>query len=111
VRQLLTHTAGIAEVVPARGAVRPDFGESVEVGRPLPSLAEHYEGGLRLVAEPGTRFRYGNHGFAVLGQIVEDVSGTPLDRYFREHIFGPLGMDDSDLVRSERVTRRLATGY
>lgn len=111
VRHLLTHTAGIAEVVPARGAVRPDFGESVEIGRPLPTLAEHYEGGLRLVAEPGTRFRYGNHGFAVLGQIVEDVSGTPLDRYFREHIFGPLGMDDSDLVRSERVTRALATGY
>lgn len=111
VRHLLTHTAGIPEVVPAWGALRPDFGESVAVGRPLPSLADHYRGRLRLVAEPGTRFRYGNHGPATLGQIVEDVTGTPLDRYLQEHVFGPLGMADTDLVRSDRVRSRLATGY
>jgi CubicO group peptidase (beta-lactamase class C family) len=110
-RHLLTHTAGIPEVVPVRGAFRRDFGESVELGAPLPSLAEHYHGRLPLVAEPGTRFRYGNHGFATLGQIVEDVTGEPLSRYFREHIFAPLGMENSDLVRSDRVTPRLATGY
>jgi hypothetical protein len=63
------------------------------------------------VAEPGTRFRYGDHGPSTLGQIVEDVSGQPLDRYLREHVFEPLGMADSDLVRSERVRSRLATGY
>ena len=77
----------------------------------MPTLAEYYRGGLRIDAEPGTRFTYTNHGFATLGQIVEDVSGKPLDRYFREHIFEPLGMADTDLVRSERVTARLATGY
>ena len=43
-----------------------------------------------------------DHGPATLGQIVEDVSGTSLDRYFREHVFGPLGMADTTLVRSER---------
>ena len=69
----------------------------------MPSLAEYYRRGLRIDAEPGTRFRYTNHGFATLGQIVEDVSGQPLDRYLREHIFEPLGMADTDLVRSERV--------
>jgi CubicO group peptidase (beta-lactamase class C family) len=110
-RHLMTHTAGIPEVVPPWGALRPDFGESLKVGRRLPSLAEHYRGGVRLEAEPGTRFRYGNHGPATLGQVVEDVSGQPLGRYFREHIFEPLGMVDSDLVRSERITSRLATGY
>lgn len=110
-RHLLTHTAGVPEVVPARGAFMPDFGESVKVGRPIPTLAEHYRGRLPLAAEPGTRFRYGNHGFATLGQIVEDVSGEPLDRYLRRHIFEPLGMDRSDLVRSDRVAPNLATGY
>jgi len=49
--------------------------------------------------------------FAVLGQIVEDVTGQPLDRYLRERIFGPLGMEHTDLIRSERVRPRLATGY
>ena len=112
VRHLLTHTAGIREVLHVSGLLRMrDLGETVKLGRPVPSLAEYYRGGLRVYAEPGTRFMYTNHGFATLGQIVEDVSGQPLDRYLREHVFEPLGMADSDLVRSERVRSRLATGY
>jgi CubicO group peptidase (beta-lactamase class C family) len=112
VRHLLSHTAGIREVLHPSGLLRMrDLGETVRLGRPVPSLAEYYRGGLRLDAEPGTRFMYTNHGFATLGQIVEDVSGKPLDRYFREHIFEPLGMTSTDLVRSERVRAHLATGY
>jgi CubicO group peptidase (beta-lactamase class C family) len=112
VRHLLTHTAGIREVLHPSGLLRMrDLGESVRLGRPVPSLAEYYRGGLRIDAEPGTRFMYTNHGFATLGQLVEDVSGKPLDRYLREHVFDPLGMADTDLVRSERVSSRLATGY
>jgi hypothetical protein len=61
--------------------------------------------------EPGTKWVYSNHGFAVLGQIVQDVSGQSLDCYLREHVFEPLGMVHTDLVRSERVRRNLATGY
>jgi hypothetical protein len=43
-----------AEQVPRSGIFRTDFGESVKLGRRLPSLAEYYRGGLRLEAEPGT---------------------------------------------------------
>jgi CubicO group peptidase (beta-lactamase class C family) len=111
VRQLLTHTAGLPQLVYPSRAFRPILGETVRFGQRLPTLAEFYRGGLHLVAEPGTRHTYSNHGFATLGQIVEDVSGEPLDRYFREHIFEPLGMADTDLLRSERVRSRLATGY
>ena len=50
-------------------------------------------------------------GFATLGQLVEDVTGEPLERYFRERIFEPLGMTTSDLRPSEDVRARLATGY
>ena len=75
------------------------------------SLAEYYRGGLRIVVEPGSAFAYSNHGYATLGQIVEDVSGIPLERFFRERIFEPLGMADTDLVRSDRIASHLATGY
>ncbi len=111
VRHLLTHTAGLPEVSSVGGILAPDFGESVEVGDELPSLEAFYGGALRLRAEPGTRFVYNNHGPATLGQLVADVSGLPLDRYFRERIFEPLGMADTDLNRTERVRQRLATGY
>jgi CubicO group peptidase (beta-lactamase class C family) len=112
VRHLLTHTAGIREVLHLSSLLRMrDLGETLPLGRPVPSLAEYYHGRLRIDAEPGTRFTYSNHGFATLGQIVEDVSGESLDQYFREHLFEPLGMVNTDLVRSERVQSLLATGY
>ncbi|MGE5292732.1 MAG: serine hydrolase domain-containing protein [Micromonosporaceae bacterium] len=111
VRHLLTHTAGIAEMLHPAGLLRPLFGETVKAGDPVPSLAAFYRGGLRIQAEPGTRFTYTDHGPATLGQIVQDVSGQPLDRYLREHVFQPLGMTDTSLVRSELDQSRLATGY
>jgi CubicO group peptidase (beta-lactamase class C family) len=111
VRHLLSHSAGLPEVAHPSGIFRPNFGESFEAGRPLPSLAAFYGGGLGVYAEPGTRFVYNNHGPATLGQLVEDVSGVALDRYLHDHIFEPLGMADSDLLRSERIMSRLATGY
>jgi CubicO group peptidase (beta-lactamase class C family) len=119
IRHLLTHTAGIPEVVHVSDLLHPGWGPfgarpaelSVPFGRRLPSLAQYYGGGLRVAVEPGTAFQYTNHGFATLGQIVEDVSGIPREQVFRERLFEPLGMTDTDIVRSERVAARLATGY
>lgn len=111
VRQLLTHTAGVSEVAHVIEAFRPDAGQSVPAGHPIPALAEFYGGGLRIEAEPGTRFRYSDHGFATVGQIVEDVGGQPLASYLREHVFEPLGMTDTTLDRDDVDAGRLATGY
>jgi CubicO group peptidase (beta-lactamase class C family) len=112
VRHLLTHTAGVPQSVHPTHMVRTGwFGESVKLGKPVPTLADYYGGTLRLAVEPGTTFTYSDHGFAVLGQIVEDVSGLRLDRYLREQIFQPLGMTDTDLNRSKQVESHLATGY
>jgi CubicO group peptidase (beta-lactamase class C family) len=110
VRHLLTHTAGVRAVRTPSDLVRPALGWAAQPGSPAPPLAEYYRGGLRVDVEPGTKWAYSNHGFATLGQIVEDVSGLPFDRYLREQIFGPLGMDKSDL-RSEPLRFGLATGY
>jgi CubicO group peptidase (beta-lactamase class C family) len=118
-RHLLTHTAGIPEIRGVADLLQADLMPSggrpghlsVKAGEPLPPLSEYYRGGLRIVVAPGTAFAYTNHGFATLGQVIEDVTGMPLERYFRERIFEPLGMADSDLVRSERITARLAVGY
>lgn len=119
VRHLLTHSAGIPEVLHLGDLLHPGWGPfdarppdfSVPFGEALPPLAERYRGGIRLVTDPGTAFAYSGHGFNTLGQIVEEISGEPLDRYFRRRIFEPLGMAHTDLVRSERVTPHLASGY
>lgn len=119
IRHLLTHTAGIPDVVHIADLLHPGWGafgmrpaaHSVELGARLPSLAEYYRGSLRIVAEPGTVFAYTGHGFATLGQIVEDVSGTPLEVYLRRNIFEPLGMTNTDLERTGRIEAHLARGY
>jgi CubicO group peptidase (beta-lactamase class C family) len=112
IHDLLTHTAGIREVLHPSGLLRlRDLGETVHWGQRVPSLATYYGGALRLDAEPGRRWMYTNHGFATLGQIVADVSGQPFAAYLREHVLDPLGLEHSDLERSDRVRARLATGY
>ncbi|WES64567.1 serine hydrolase [Microbacter sp. GSS18] len=111
IRHLLTHTAGLGELAHPSGAFRPDFGESVPAGERLPSAGEFYRSALAVRAEPGTRFVYTNHAPTTLGQIVEDVTGTPLAEYAAEHVFGPIGMTSSSLSRTESVAAGLATGY
>jgi CubicO group peptidase (beta-lactamase class C family) len=111
VRHLLSYTAGLPQAVHLSRAFKPILGEMVPFGQRVPTLAEFYRGELHQVVEPGVMHIYSNHSFATLGQIVEDVSGEPLDRYFREHIFEPLGMEQTDLRRSERVRGRLAREY
>jgi len=110
VRNLLTHTAGVPEWVRPLRMVRTRwFGESFALDEPLPTLAEFYRGALRLAVEPGTIWAYTDHGFATLGQIVEDVSGRPLDRYLSENLFEPLAWPPATccaLIGSKRGLRR-----
>ena len=109
-RHLLTHTAGIGYWRRLLDLLQPGVGSGDRAGRSgAPPLADYYRRGLEV--EPGTKWAYSNHGFAVLGQIVEDVSEKALDRYLRDHVFEPLGMEHTDLIRSERVRPRLATRY
>ena len=110
-RHLLTHTAGVGYWPRPSDLLRPGRGSGVQAARPVGSPAEYLPHGLRVEVEPGTKWTYSNHGFAALGQVVEDVTGEPFDRYLREHVFDPLGMHHTGLALSERVRPRLATGY
>jgi CubicO group peptidase (beta-lactamase class C family) len=112
IRQLLTHTAGVGYWRRLSDLLQPGVGSGDRAARSgaLP-LADYYRRGLPVEVEPGTKWVYSNHGFAALGQIVEDVTGQPLDGYLRDRIFDPLGMEHTDLIRSERVRPYLATGY
>ena len=57
-----------------------------------------------LVFDPGERWEYGINTDWV-GRLVEATSGQPLDAYFRDKIFAPLGMKDSGYVTYGRAAR------
>lgn len=48
---------------------------------------------IPLLFQPGTRWHY-SFSTDVLGQLIERVSGQPLDEFFAERLFRPLGMED-----------------
>jgi CubicO group peptidase (beta-lactamase class C family) len=62
---------------------------------------------LPLSYQPGTTFEYGM-STDVLGRVVEVVSGMELDRFFAEHITGPLGMSDTAFGIGAGEVHRLA---
>lgn len=55
----------------------------------------------------GAYMTYSSYGYELLGEVVRRVSGMPLDRFFRERIFEPLGMKDSYLIVPEMIWDRV----
>jgi CubicO group peptidase (beta-lactamase class C family) len=94
VRQLLTHTAGLAYGFWNADLARWDA--TAGAGDPLAAP---------MVSDPGTRFEYGL-STDWLGEVVAAVSGQSLADYLAEHVFGPLGMTATTfLVADERRGR------
>ena len=62
-------------------------------------------------SEPGTQFRYYSGGFAILGRIIEVVSGKSFEQFIKERIFDPLGMKDSFFFVPAEKQNRVASIY
>jgi CubicO group peptidase (beta-lactamase class C family) len=98
VRHLLSHTSGLTygfhHAHPVDAMYRamghewgtPPGADSAEVCRQWASVP--------LVFQPGTEWNYGV-STDVLGRLVEVISGQPLDEFFEQRIFAPLGMRDT----------------
>lgn len=97
VRQLITHTSGLAYWFFNEDIVR---WESV-TGTPNVMSGDAVIFKAPLVADPGTRYDYGiNTDW--LGRVVEAAGGQPLDAYMAEHILGPLGMEHTTFLMSDK---------
>ncbi len=63
---------------------------------------------LAPTAAPGERFVYSDLGFIVLGEIVEKVSGAPLDAFAKKNVFDPLGMNETGFRPEGKLKERAA---
>jgi methyl acetate hydrolase len=98
IRHLLTHTSGIGY----------DFTNPIE--HQLTEKTKKNEWELPLLNDPGDKWNY-SASTAVLGMIVEKISGEPLEAYFQKHIFEPLGMVDTSYAVPLAKQARVATKY
>lgn len=109
VRQLLSHTSGLAA----------DLGPEAQalLQRPFTSRDEVREEYLRLVlkagfdTEPGERYRYSNQGYWLLGHLIETVTGRPWGEHLRTELFEPLGMTRTSACPRESIVEGRASGY
>jgi len=67
--------------------------------------------GISFSNVPGVTFEYSNLGFALLGKIITNISGTPYQKYITENIMKPIGMNDSRWEYDEVPVEQLALGY
>lgn len=110
VAQLVHHTSGI-----------PDYEESLEMGS-----ADYYamqmreDSGKAMLAwarprpldfAPGTKFKYSNTAYLLLGYLIERVSGKSYEEYLRERIFTPLKMTSTMHIDRTRPQLHRADAY
>ena len=114
IRDLLRHTSGIsyrfwgkpiAELYEKAGisdGLEPTAGTIADNSKRIAAQPLH--------SQPGEAFEYGLNT-DVLGYLVEVLSGMPLDRFFKERIFNPLKMPDTQFYVSEAQRSRVVSLY
>ncbi|MBO0989963.1 beta-lactamase family protein [Delftia sp. SD018] len=115
VRQLLSHTAGLGYRFFEADAQGPYTLAGVSDGMDGSgiSLAENLRriASVPLLYAPGTAWGY-SLATDVLGALIEQVHGRPLDQAVRELVTGPLGMTDTGFAVTDALAaQRVATAY
>lgn len=96
IRQLLAHISGLPAGVSSSRALRSRAAVLADIVAMAP------------VESPGTRVHYSDVNYVALGEIVERVSGQPLDVWCAAHVFAPLGMADTAFRPGAAVRSRVA---
>ncbi|HRS24767.1 MAG TPA: serine hydrolase domain-containing protein, partial [Paludibacteraceae bacterium] len=115
IRHLLTHTSGISygtdpnnpmmKIFAKKGIPPLNSLDPVTLKEVVKKLAS-----CPLEHDPGERFTYGM-SVDVLGYLIEVVSKMPVDQYFKEKIFMPLGMNDTYFYVPKEKQNRMVTLY
>ncbi|GEC54769.1 D-alanyl-D-alanine carboxypeptidase [Bradyrhizobium japonicum] len=104
ISQLLSHAAGLTRDGPDSGQFsdrRPFLSEAefrTDLSAPQP-LA------------PGVTFKYSNHGFALLGKVIEKVTGEPYGRWIYDQVVVPVGLTETTPDFDPSVCCPLARGH
>jgi CubicO group peptidase (beta-lactamase class C family) len=102
VRHLLSHTSGLADMPYGTMDLRKAYGEDDLVK--MMTSQKPVEG-------PGTKWRYNNGGYVLLGALIRRATGRPYWEVMEERIFRPLGMTTARLISEREIVPNRAAGY
>jgi CubicO group peptidase (beta-lactamase class C family) len=100
-RHLLTHTSGF------------DGDHFTDTGRGDDALALYVAGcaDLPQIVDPGRIWSYSNSGYAILGRIVEVLTGVTFEEALRERLFTPLALTSTVSFADEAIVHPVAVGH
>jgi CubicO group peptidase (beta-lactamase class C family) len=111
--ELLTHTSGLTyQWNPRLGKAYQEAGVGSGILQHEGTIGDAVKklGKIPLLFQPGDAWEY-SLADDVLGRLVEVVSGMPLDQFFNERIFKPLGMKDTGFFLADDQIPRIARAY
>lgn len=122
IHHLLTHTSGLGALPfsfsPAARSIAqdPDAPPDMKNLKPLDTAEQLMEAiaefPMKVAGTPGKYYSYSNEGYALLGEIVQRVSGQSYEAYVTEQILKPAGMVHSTFDEQTLQTfPRVATLY
>lgn len=101
IRHLLAHLSGIdGDYFPETDVGTRAIEHHLDLGAMLPSLFE-----------PGAYFSYSNHGYAILGRLIEVLDARSFDDSLKARIFDPLGMEKAFSKLEDTIRFRVAIGH
>jgi CubicO group peptidase (beta-lactamase class C family) len=103
-RDLLTHTSGLADYPPGLSDIYRKRDRTLAEG--ILAVSQR-----PLQFEPGSRWLYNNPGIDTLGRIIEVVSCKSYETFLAERVFTPLRMKDTTFRPSKEQMRRVAGMY
>lgn len=106
VEHLLTHTSGIKSYTGMK-----EFTTNVMRKDMTPKELIDFFKDQPMDFEPGTKYLYNNSGYALLGYIIEQVSGESYAQYLENHIFKPLGLKNTSYDNSTNIVKNRVPGY
>ncbi len=113
IRQLLQHTSG-QEGQRSSGErsspMQPPISREIArlYGIPHPPEFRYVIGYMRSlppISVPGKGHLYSNYGYALLGHVIEKVSGMSFETYVKEHVLAPIEITEMKFGKTRRAER------
>ena len=105
IHHLLNHTSGIPNCERPPDALEQKHNR----WRDPEFVRQRCNGDLEF--EPGTKYRYSNVGYSLLGAIIEEVTGQTYEQVLKERVLDPVGMSATGYAWSEPILKKRARGY